>query len=303
MQISTLCYTCQKGRLITDHESGEVICSNCGLVLSDKAIEACPEWKNFDNEATNDVIREGALSSLALHDMGLRTNIGKTKKDYAGIVLDTTLCSSISRLRTWQLRIQLHTPSNRSLRQAFYDLHKLKDKLSLSDPIVEKSAYIYRKAHEKRLTRGRSISSVLNACIYIACRELGVPRTLKDICAISGVRRKSTSAACRLLIRELNVKIPVVDPMKCIAKLTNKAGISESTKRCAIDIMNDLIKTEICAGKVPMGFAATIVYISCLNKHEKVTQRAIAEAAGITDVTLRNRLKDLADHGLDLIKA
>jgi transcription initiation factor TFIIB len=294
MQVSTLCSACSRGRLITDWESGEVICSNCGLVLSDKAVETRAEWRNFRNETNGGKTRVGLPTSLAKHDMGLCTVIGKTNKDAGGIVLNATMRSTINRLRTWQSRTQAYTSSDRNLLQAFDELQRLKDKLGLSDPIVEKTAYIYRKAQEKQLERGRTTSSILSACIYIACRDLDAPRTLKDISAISRVTRKSISRSCRLLIRELDIKVTFVDPIKCIAKIANKAGISEKTKRHAMDIMNDITETEIAAGKVPMGFAATVLYISCLNNAEGTTQKVIAEAAGVTEVTIRNRVKDLA---------
>jgi len=145
------------------------------------------------------------------------------------------------------------------------------------------------------LVRGRSISAVLTAAIYISCRELGIPRSLDDIAIISNIKRKSIAKCYRLLIYELDIQIPTLDPMKCIVKVANKAVLNEKTKRHAIDVMKNVTKKEISAGKNPMGLAATVVYISCIKTGEHRTQKDIAEAAGITDVTLRNRFKDLKD--------
>jgi transcription initiation factor TFIIB len=290
MQTSILCSVCKNDRPITDPESGELVCSSCGLVFSDKALESRAEWRNFEN---NDRTRVGAPGSLAFHDMGLATVIGKANSDSSGRKLDSSMRSVIQRLRTWDFRTQLHTPADRNLMLAFNELGMLKDKLALSDPIIEKTAYIYRKAHEKRLIRGRSTSSILAAAIYIACREMGASRSLRDIVEITNIRRKVLSRSCRLLISELGIKMPLVDPMKCIAKIANKAKLSEKTKRMAIETMNDLTKREISAGKGPMGLAATVLYLSCLRNSEYATQKDLAGAAGVTEVTIRNRVKDL----------
>ena len=111
----------------------------------------------------------------------------------------------------------------------------------------------------------------------------------------NNIKRKLVAKAYRVLISELGVKLPTCDPIKCVVKVANKANIDEKTKRQAIEIMDDVTKREISAGKDPMGLAATVLYISCIRTGENITQRDIAQAAGITDVTLRNRFKDLMD--------
>jgi transcription initiation factor TFIIB len=225
--------------------------------------------------------------------MGLATVIGKSNSDSNGRKLDSSVHSTIQRLRIWDFRTQAHTSADRNLVQAFSELGRVRDKLALSDAIIEKTAYIYRKAQEKHLIRGRSTSGVLAAAIYAACREMGAPRSLRDMVEITGIKRKVISRSYRLLITELGIKMPLVDPMKCIAKIANKAKLSEKAKRMAIDMMNDLTKKEMSAGKGPMGLAATVLYLSGLSNSEYVTQKEIAQAAGVTEVTIRNRVKDI----------
>lgn len=292
MQTSILCSACKNDRPITDPESGELVCSCCGLVFSDKAAEGRAEWRNFDFEK-NDRIRTGSPASLAYHDMGLSTVIGKSNSDSSGRKLDSSMLSTIQRLRTWDFRTQAHTAADRNLIRAFNELDRVKDKLGLSDAIIEKTAYIYRKAQEKQLVRGRSISSILSAAIYIACREMSASRSLAEVIEITNVKRKIITRSYRLLVSELDIKMPLVDPMKCVAKIANKAKLSEKTKRMAMRTMSELTRKEISAGKGPMGLAATVLYLSCLRNGEHVTQKDIAEAAGVTEVTIRNRVKDL----------
>jgi len=292
MQTSILSCMCGSGQLVTDLESGEIACSKCGLVLSDRAQESRAEWRIFDSES-NDRSRVGSPTSLAYHDMGLATVIGKANKDSSGRQLDASMNSTIQRLRTWDFRTKVHSPTHRNLMKAFSELGKLKDKLGLSDAIMEKTAYVYRKAQEKKLIRGRSSSSMLAAAIYTVCRELGASRTLRNVADATDVKRKDISRSYRLLVLELDLRVPLVDPMKCIAKIANEAKLSEKTKRMAMDTMNDLIGKEISAGKLPMGLAATVLYMACLANNESKTQKDIADAAGVTEVTIRNRFKDL----------
>jgi transcription initiation factor TFIIB len=294
MQSLIVCCKCDSGRQITDLESGEIICGNCGRVSLDKAMESRAEWRTFDSENNSSSRqRVGSPSSLAFHDMGLSTIIGKVNKDSTGHNLDASMNYRMQRLRTWDARTRVHAPGNRGLMRAFSELERLKDKLGLSDAVVQKTAYIYRKAQEKRLARGRSVSSILAAATYIACREMGAARTLRDLTEITNVKRKALSRSYRLLVLKLDIKVPSMDLMKCIVKIANKAKLSEKTQRMAMSIMNDLINKEIHAGKDPMGLAATVLYLSCLRNDEARTQRDIAEAAGVTEVTIRNRFKDL----------
>jgi transcription initiation factor TFIIB len=289
-----VCSICGCNQTIIDTESGEIICSKCGQVISDKIEEILPEWRNFaSSDGSNDKSRIGMSTSLARHDMGLSTIIGRTDRDASGQKIDAVMRSTMDRLRTWDFRTQTHSPTDRSLRQAFFQLDVLKDKLGLSDPVVEKTAYIYRKAQERGLVRGRTISAILTAAVYIACRELGTLRTLKDIAADSNIKLHEVAKSYRLLYFELDLKTPIVDPLKCIAKVANKANLSEKTKRQAAEIMNNVTKREISAGKDPMGLAASVLYLSSFNTGENITQNSIAYAAGVTEVTLRNRVKDL----------
>ncbi len=293
MQTSIVCSICSDGQMVTDPESGEIICRNCGIVMVDKIQESRPEWRAFTSDDGSDRSRTGTPSSLARHDMGLSTVIGRADKDASGNRIDVSMRSTMDRLRAWDFRTQAHTPTDRNLRQAFSELERLKDKLGLSDVIIEKTAYIYRKAQERGLVRGRTISSVLAAAIYIACREIGTSRTLKDIAFISNIKRKDIARTYRLLVLELNYKIPMVDPIKCVVRVANKADLSEKTKRQAMNIMHNVTKSGISAGKDPMGLAASVLYLSCLSTGESRTQTDIAEAAGVTEVTVRNRYKNL----------
>jgi transcription initiation factor TFIIB len=298
MQSSSLiCSICKKNdKFVTDPESEEIICSNCGQVIPDNIqVSNRPEWHGFSILQRNSRSRTGIPTSLARHDMGLATIIGRPDRDASGQRIDAAMRSAMERLRTWDLRTQVHTSTDRNLIQAFNELDRLKDRLCLPDPIVEKTAYIYRKAQERMLIRGRTVSGILAAAVYIACRESGTPKTLKDISEGSNVKLKEVARSYRMLYFELDLKMPIIDPIRCIAKVANKSKLSEKTKRQAAEIMNIVTKKEFSAGKDPMGMAASILYLASLKNGENITQKHIANAAGVTEVTVRNRAKDLKD--------
>ncbi len=298
--------------IINDPESGEIICGICGLVLSiEKSQEIRPEWRNFNTEQSNKRIRTGMPTSLARHDMGLSTIIGRTDRDYTGNAIDTSIKSTIDRLRILDYRTQLHSSTDRSLKKAFSELDFLKDKLALPDSVVEKTAYIYRKAQQRGMIRGRTVSAMLAAAIYIACREIRVGKTLKDIAEGSNVKPKILSQSYRILLTELDIKTPMLDPMKCITKITSKMKLNERITRQAMSIMYEAIKKEATTGKDPMGLASAVLYIAYTNNNirgsdisskrrdannentNNRSQTSFAQAAGVTDVTLRHTIKDL----------
>ena len=281
--------------MVTDNATGERFCGGCGFVISERVEDSGPEWRSFSKEEHEDRSRTGTPTSLAMHDMGLATIIGPADKDASGKPLSASMKSTIGRLRTWDSRSQVHEPVDRNFRQAFSELDRLKDKLALSDAVIEKTAYIYRKALDKGLVRGRSIPGLVAAALYAACRDMETPRTLTDVANGINIKRKDVARCYRLLLRELDLKMPVVDPIKCVARIVSKAGLSEKTKRRAVTILKDASELEITAGKDPMGLAAAALYLSCVMNGESHTQKDVAQAAGVTEVTIRNRYKGLKE--------
>ena len=289
------CPRCGKGKMVTDNESGEMFCSKCGFVMSEKLQESGPEWRSFTQDEHGDRARAGAPTSLTMHDMGLATIINPINRDASGRPLTAAMKSTIERLRTWDSRSQVHEPVDRNFRQAFSELNRLKDKLAISDAVIEKAAYIYRKALDKGLVRGRSISALMASALYAACRDTATPRNLKDIEIAANIKRKDIARCYRLLVKELDLKMPVTDSVQCVARIASKIGIEEKAKRYAIQVLKSAQEKEVSAGKDPMGLAAAALYLACVKTGEDKTQRDIAEAANVTEVTIRNRYKGLKE--------
>ena len=288
------CSTCniKENKMVTDTISGELVCSNCGTVVRDSIEEIGKEWTNFKDGET-DKSRTGLPFSLAVHDMNLSTVIGKTNKDSTGQYIDSGMQARMNRLRIWDARTMYRDSSSRNFTTAFLLLNRLKDKLSLTPSVVEKTAYTYRKVQEAGLIRGRTINAVLVACLYITCRELGVSRTIDELAETSNIRTKTIAKIYREIVFHLQRKIPQVNCFQCIDKIANKIELSERTTRHARDLMKKVLEQEFSAGKDPMGFAGAVLYVSLQLDGKTIRQIDIAKAAGVTEVTIRNRAKDL----------
>ena len=286
------CLRCGKNKLITDTESGELFCGNCGLVITERVENFGPERTVSENSTINKS-RTGDKSTLTRYDQGLSTMINPIDKDSAGNPLSPSMKSSLKRLRTWNNISSVKNNDERNLKIALSELLKMKEKLSLPDAVVEKAAYIYRKALEKKLVKGRSISALIASSLYAACRESGTPRTLKEVSDMIDVKRKHITVCYRMLLRELDLKMPVIDSVSCVAKIASNAEVSEKTKRHAAKILKKAKQKEMVAGKDPTGLAAAALYLASLKTEENVGQRTLAKASGITEVTIRNRCKHL----------
>jgi transcription initiation factor TFIIB len=275
------------GPLVTDSIRGEILCGSCGLVLMDKVEDSGPEQRSFTMEEYAEKSRTGLGSVLSIDDKGLSTVIGSQNKDAAGNSISPYMKYTFNRLRTWDNRSKTNVVE-RSLRSAFVILNTLKSKLDLSDAIVERAAYLYRKALTKKITRGRSIAGIMLASLYAACRETNASRTLQDIASAGNITVKDLSRNYRTLFNVLELKLESYDSVDFVARISSTVGLGEKTKRGALDILNKAKEKGITDGKNPISLAAAALYLSCVINDEKVSQKNIASASGISSVTIRN---------------
>jgi transcription initiation factor TFIIB len=287
------CPECGSANLIHDYDTGETVCGDCGLVLYEQMMDKGPEWRTFTQEEKASRSRVGMPTSYSVHDKGLSTAIGQIDRDAFGRKLPLSTRLLMWRLRKWQIRSRAHSSVDRNLAQAMAELDRLSDKVYIPRPIKEKAAVIYRKALDKSLVRGRSIAAITAAAAYAACRGSETPRALHEIAEASLVDKKDVARCYRLLLRELDMHMPIAHPLTYVSKIAERTGISGKTQGIAIRILREARKKRAAAGKDPMGLAAAALYIACLQNNEKKTQKDIAEAAGVTEVTVRNRYKTL----------
>ncbi len=284
------CPECGGVDLFWNKEKGEIICRECGLVVEEKMVDFGQDWREFDDDDASKRRRTGAPMTYTQYDRGLGTEVGRKSDLYH---LDNKDRNKFFRLRKWQYRIS--TAIERNLKLALAELKRVSSYLKLPENVEEEAARIYTLAVQRGLVRGRSMESVVAGSLYAACRRHDVPRTLDELSEASGIEKKEIGRTYRFITRELGITILPSNPADYIARFASSLNLSAETQSKAIDILDAAQKAELTSGRGPTGIAAAALYVSALIHGEKRTQREVADVAGVTEVTIRNRYKELLD--------
>jgi transcription initiation factor TFIIB len=290
-----MCPECGSSRLMRDYDCAEIVCMGCGFVVAAKLADQGPEWRAFDDEQRAKRARAGAPLTFTIHDKGLSTMIDWHDRDVYGKRLAPGQKAQIYRLRKWQRRIRVSDATERNLAFALSEISKISNNLNLPKNILETASVIYRKAVKERLIRGRSIQGVTAAAIYVACRQCSVARTLDEIAQASTVNKKEVGRSYRFLIKELNYFIPPLKPSQYVTKFSNQLTMQGKVEEIAHKILGTAKELKLTSGRGPTGIAAAASYIASVLTGERKTQREIAEIAQVTEVTIRNRYKELVE--------
>ncbi|MGA2916918.1 transcription initiation factor IIB [Methanoregula sp.] len=294
-QTETTCPECGGRQLTHDRERAELVCQSCGLVIDDEFIDRGPEWRAFDADQRQKRARTGAPMTLTIHDKGLSTMIDWRNKDSYGRSISSKNRAQLYRLRKWQRRIRVSNATERNLAFALSELDRMASALGLPRNIRETSAMVYRDAVDRNLIRGRSIEGVAAATLYAACRQCSVPRTLDEIAEVSRVSRKEIGRTYRFVSRELGLRLLPTSPMDYVPRFCSGLTLNGEVQSRAVEILRQASERELTSGRGPTGVAAAAIYIASILSGERRTQREVAEVSGVTEVTIRNRYKELAE--------
>jgi len=287
------CPECGSTRIVHDQENGEAACADCGLVVEERGFDGRPEWRSLNPEDRVEKSRVGLPARLSIHDKGLATAIDPSGEDAQGKKLPPSTRFQMKRLRKWHVRFRVGSSAERSLSQAMVELDRLCGKLSVPDHVKEEAAYVYRKAFEKGLVRGREINALVPASLYASCRRAGLPRTIGEVAAASLVEGKVVARCYRLILKELGLQVPPLDPFAYVSKVASAARVSGASEGLAAEILRLARERRLLTGCHPAAAAAAALYAACRLNGEKRSQADLAYAAGITEVTLRNCLNRL----------
>lgn len=286
------CLHCKGSKIVFDPASGEKVCENCGIVLAEK-IESAEGELNVKSEMDKAGVHTGLPSSLTLADKGLSTVIPYSVTDGNGVALNAEQRTTMQRMRRWNKISNNNRSYHRNLKNAFSVLLRIKEKLSLTDPLTEKSAYYYRKTLDLKIIKGRSIKGFVVACVYIACREAGIPRTIEEISKAVDTDKVFAGKCYRLLMRRLKIRLPEIDARILLSRIANNGGVSERTLRRAAEMMHVVKENPVSYGKDPTALAVAVLYAACLEQGEKVSQVTLSSSAKMSIVTLRKRFLDI----------
>jgi transcription initiation factor TFIIB len=291
----TKCPKCESSYLSKDYSRAELVCKDCGLVIDEDIIDHGPEWRSFDSEQREKRARTGGPMTFTIHDKGLSTMIGWKNRDSYGKSIPTRNRAQLYRLRKWQRRVRISDGTERNLAIALSLLDRMSSNMGLPRTMRETAAMIYRKAAFKKLVRGRSIEGVTAAALYAACRQCHVPRTLDEISNIAHISRKEIGRTYRYISRELGLKLLPTSPEDYISRFCSVLKFSGDVQSKTLQILQEASNRELSSGRGPTGIAAASLYIASVLCGERRTQREVADVAGVTEVTIRNRYKELAE--------
>ncbi|NLV12704.1 transcription initiation factor IIB [Haloarcula argentinensis] len=283
------------GSVVTDTEHGETVCEDCGLVVEEDEIDHGPEWRAFNSAEKDRKSRVGAPTTNMMHDKGLSTNIGWQNKDAYGRSLSSEQRQKMQRLRTWNERFRTRDSKERNLKQALGEIDRMASALGLPQNVRETSSVIYRRALGDDLLPGRSIEGVATSALYAAARMAGNPRSLDEMARVSRVEKMELTRTYRYIVRELSLEVQPADPEHYLPRFISDLGLSEETQRQARDLVEGARQSGMLSGKSPVGIAAAAVYAAALLTNEKVTQSQVSDVADISEVTIRNRYKELLE--------
>lgn len=287
------CSECGSVRLMQDYEGAEIVCMDCGFVVALNFADRGPEWRAFDHKEYEKKARVGSPVTFTIHDKGLSTMIDWRNRDAHGKNFSSSQKAQMYRLRKWQRRVRISDYYERNLAVALSEMTKIASSLSLPRNILETASVTYRKAVKKRLIRGKSVQEISAASVYIACRQCGLARTLDEIALASSVSKKKVGRSYRYLLKELDYFIPPVKPRQYVAKFSNQFRIQGNVEKIASKILVAASELKLTCGREPKGIAAAASYIASALIGEQMTQREIAEIAQVTEVTIRNRYKEM----------
>jgi transcription initiation factor TFIIB len=266
------------------------------MVISEEELSRAPEWRAFDQVQREKLPRVGAPLNLAIHDRGLSTVIGWKNRDYAGRRLNPETFSKIYRLRKWNRRSKIKDSRSRNLAQALSVMTELGNRLNLPRNVIETASVIYRRALNKNMIRGRTIKSIVVACVYAACRQCGVLRSLTDMAKAANIDRKTAARNYRFLLRQLDLDLPRVKLTGYLRRLISRLDLHGGAEMLALRLAEESEKNNLTNGRSPAGMAASCVYVSSRILDEGLTQNQVALEAQVTEVTIRNRYKDIINN-------
>lgn len=285
------CPECGSVKVNYDPSRGESVCGSCGLVLKESMIDLTQEWRAFDENQRSKRVRTGAPLTPTKHDHGITTEIGKGKGELFKV--GSKKRAQYYRLAKWHKR--LIKSRDRNLSFAFSELQRLVSQLGLSPAVHEKVAKLYERAANDSLVRGRSTESIIAALLYTTCREHGAPRTLDEISKTSGISRRDIGKTYRYISRKLTIRILPAKAQDYVPRFGSLLGLSERVQVKAVKILDEASEFDVTSGKGPIGVASAALYIAAVLEGEKKTQREVADAIGVTEVTIRNRYKEIIE--------
>jgi len=283
MSSRVVCHYHPDVHIIEDHRAGDMICSECGLVIGDRVIDVGSEWRTFSNESGgDDRSRVGGPSNSLFGGSDLSTMIGPSTGAASfgddGRALYSNRRTTVS-------------SSDRTLVNALQSISNMCDRINLPKTIKDRANALFKKVHDGRSLKGRSNEAIASACLYIACRQEGVPRTFKEIVAVNTVSKKEIARCFKLILKVHNTNVDVIQTEDFMNRFCGTLGLQREVQKAATHIAKQSVDLDIVPGRSPISVTAAAIYMASQASHDKKTQREISDISGVTDITIRHSYK------------
>ncbi len=287
------CPECAGTHIVVDDIRGELVCDDCGLVLSDRAMDASPEWSAYSPEEAARISHTGTPRDPLTGAAGLTTVIPSPHRDAHGNSIPLDGRAALYRIQRLQRHASHGLPGERSLPEAIRALERCVAALDLPRNVRDEAGFLCRKAIQRQLARGRSIEVLVAAAVYAACRIAGVPRTLDELERVTGLPKTRVGAAYRSLHRELALAVHVSHPADYVERFCSELGLDRRVEREALALVREFEPSGSATSVSPCGTAGAAIYLASIVVGEPRSEKTIAWVAGVSEVTLRNRFLEM----------
>lgn len=269
--------------LVEDYHAGDMICPECGLVVGDRVVDVGTEWRTFSNEKSNkDPSRVGAAENPLLEGGDLST----------GIAIDPKSTQMDEFGKPMYRNRRTMNSADRALSNAFREIGDMAERLNLPRMVADKANTLFKQVNDTKSLKGRSNDAVCSACMYIACRQEGVPRTFKEICAVSKVSsKKEIGRVFKLILKTLETNVQLITTGDFMSRFCSNLSLSSKIQRAATHIATKAVDKYLVPGRSPVSVAAAAIYMASQASEDKKTQKEIGDIAGVAEVTIRQAYK------------
>ncbi|XP_003386928.1 PREDICTED: transcription initiation factor IIB-like [Amphimedon queenslandica] len=265
--------------LIEDYHAGDMVCPECGLVVGDRVIDVGSEWRTFSNERNaTDRSRVGAAENPLLDGHELSSFIapvtGRPGTNDSGKSFPKFSKSGVS-------------AGDKSLMTAFKEIANMADRLNLPRSIVDRGNALFKQVNDEKTLKGRANDAVAAACLYIACRQEDVPRSFKEICAVSRHSKKEIGRCFKLIRQAANPAMNTVSTTDFMSRYCTNLGLPLPVQKAASFIAQKAVELDLAPGRVYLSVAAASIYMASQASDIKKTQKEVGDVVGVADSTIR----------------
>lgn len=289
------CITHPNAPLVEDYRAGDMVCPECGLVVGDRVVDVGSEWRTFSHESNGtDRSRVGGGENPFLSGTDLSTMVGTDRASGSGLDLQS--------YARYQNRSGI-SGSDRSLLNAIREIQTMASRINLPRTITDRANQLFKQVHDQKTLKGRSNDAIASACLYIACRQEGVPRTFKEICAISKIPKKEIGRCFKLILRTLEASVDLITSEDFMSRFCSNLGLNSTIQRAATYIAKKAVELDLVPGRSPVSVAAAAIYLASQASEDKKSQKDIGDIAGVAEVTIRQSYRSMIGRAAELFPA